>query len=99
MAGFFLIEQAKGSIAIINNNGLRGQPCLIPFFSKKNIDCLSPVQTHAEGLSYINFTHAIKFSPKPNLFRVSNKYDRFKKSKAFSASVNIKHSDSKASDE
>lgn len=47
--GWFLILIARGSIAIANNNGLRGQPCRQDHCNVKAGDLLLLVMTEAVG--------------------------------------------------
>lgn len=79
-------QMARGSIAMANRSGDRGQPCLVPLQSEKGGYNMPLVWTDAVGDEYNNLTHRIKFPPRPNLSIASYRYPHSTLSNAFSAS-------------
>lgn len=81
-----LMAIANGSIAITNNNGDNGHPCLVPR-DKTNLDDRTPfVTTEEVGSVYKILTYLAKVSPKPKRSNTENIYGHSTLSNAFSAS-------------
>lgn len=81
-----LIYSDRGSIAILNNNGGRGHPCLVLLCSCIGLDNDPGVRNLAVGLEYIS-CNICKIRPeKPMCSITSNSHDKETLSNAFSAS-------------
>ena len=70
---FSLRETARGSVAILNNRGDKGHPCLVPLKIGKWSNIRLLVHTEACGLEYKRFTQLLNFCPNPNFLRAANR--------------------------
>lgn len=61
------------TIARLNINGLRVQPCRVPRLSWNGFDFWLLVQTEATGVKYMYLIHEMKFEPNPNLSSTADK--------------------------
>ncbi len=61
---------ARGSMAIANNNGERGQPCLVPRCRLKYSENTLLVRTEALGAAYKSLIQEVNMGPNPNFPKI-----------------------------
>lgn len=85
-----IISLVSGSMAILNSNGDKGHPCLVPRNSVKGLDIALGVSMLANGFLYIAFKKSVNGLSRPIQLITMNNQVRSTLSKALSAtSVNM----------
>lgn len=80
------MRHARGSMAIANKSGDRGQPCLVPLCNAKESDSRPFARILAVGALYSRRTHDLKTGPNPILSSTAQRNDYSTLSKALAAS-------------